>query len=223
MTKPAPDDSDTLRQSIIDACLEMNRSGINQGTSGNISLRIAGGEMLITPSGIPYEAMSPDMIVRMPVVGSPDPQRGQPSPSSEWQFHQALLADKPEVMAVVHAHPVNCCALAVNHMPIPACHYMVAAFGGHDVPLAEYALFGTTELSAHVVAAMADREGCLMANHGAICTGDTLARAMWRMAELEHLAATYIRARSIGTPRLLSPAQMDEALAAFASYGLKRD
>ncbi|ATF18330.1 class II aldolase/adducin family protein [Phaeobacter gallaeciensis] len=223
MPRFAPEDSPALRQSIIDACLEMNRSGINQGTSGNISLRIASGDMLITPSGLPYEAMTPGMIVRMPLDRGPDAGDGQPAPSSEWQFHQALLAAKPEAMAVVHAHPVNCCALAVNHMPIPPCHYMVAAFGGHDVPLADYALFGTAELSAHVVDAMADRQGCLMANHGAICTGDTMARAMWRMAELEHLAATYIRARSIGTPKLLSHAQIDEALAAFASYGLKQD
>ncbi|ATG35695.1 putative L-fuculose phosphate aldolase [Phaeobacter piscinae] len=223
MSRSAREDNLELRQSIIDACLEMNRSGINQGTSGNISLRIAGGDMLITPSGVPYEAMSPEMIVRMPVVGDPAPLGRQFAPSSEWQFHQALLAAKPETMAVVHAHPVNCCALAVNHMAIPACHYMVAAFGGHDVPLADYALFGSAELSAHVVTAMADREGCLMANHGAVCTGDTLARAMWRMAELEHLAATYIRARSIGTPKLLSPVQIDDALAAFAGYGLKQD
>ncbi|MFV1440662.1 MULTISPECIES: class II aldolase/adducin family protein [unclassified Phaeobacter] len=222
MTRPAPDDSRALRQSIIDACLEMNRTGINQGTSGNISLRIAGGDMLITPSGIPYEAMSPEMIVRMPLAGGPDPEDAQPAPSSEWQFHQALLAAKPEAMAVVHAHPAHCCALAVNHMTIPACHYMVAAFGGDDVPLADYALFGTAELSDHVVHAMADRHACLMANHGALVTGDTLARAMWRMVELESLARTYILARSIGTPKLLSTAQMEEALAAFATYGLKQ-
>lgn len=217
----APEDSRALRQSIIDACLEMNRTGINQGTSGNISLRLAGEEMLITPSGVPYEQMTPDMIVRMPLSGDPDPNDGQRAPSSEWQFHQALLAAKPETMAVVHAHPVNCCALAVNHMSIPPCHYMVAAFGGHDVPLADYALYGTADLSRHVVTAMKDRHGCLMANHGAIVTGDTLARAMWRMVELESLAKTYILARSIGTPVLLTAEQMDDALAACANYGLK--
>ncbi|MFS4579801.1 class II aldolase/adducin family protein [Phaeobacter sp. C3_T13_0] len=223
MAQPAPADSRMLRQSIIDACREMNRTGINQGTSGNISLRVGKGEMLITPSGVPYEAITPDMIVRMALDTAPDVNDSPCVPSSEWQLHQALLTAKPDAMAVVHAHPANCCALAVNHMSIPPCHYMVAAFGGHDVPVADYALFGTAELSENVVRAMAHRHGCLMANHGSIATGDTLDHAMWRMVELESLARTYILARSIGDPKLLSTAQINDAIAAFATYGLKQD
>lgn len=212
-------DSNEVRQAIIDACLEMNATGVNQGVSGNISVRIGDG-MLITPSGIAYDKMQPEMIVRVPLDGS-DIGAGQMKPSSEWQFHRDILLAKPEVMSVVHAHPVYCTALAMNHQPIPACHYMVAAFGGEEVPVAPYALFGTAELSRLVVDTLAGRSACLMANHGAVVTGDSLDRALWRMGELECLAKGYVTALSIGTPKILSTAEMEQVQSAFADYGLK--
>ena len=216
MTPPYADTTET-RQAIIDACLQLNADGINQGTSGNVSLR-AGDAMLITPSGVPYDAMTPDMIQPVPLTGDPVPQ-GSLKPSTEWRFHQALLAAKPDMHAVVHAHPVHCTALAQNRRAIPAVHYMVAAFGGHDVPLAGYALFGGEELAQNVTAAMADRHACLMANHGATVVGETLAKALWRMGELETLAQAYILSLTIGTPHVLDRLQIEEALAAFTDYG----
>jgi L-fuculose-phosphate aldolase len=216
MTPPYADTTDT-RQAIIDACLKLTAEGINQGTSGNVSVR-AGEAMLITPSGVPYEDMTPDMIQRVPLSGEPTPQ-GNLRPSTEWRFHQALYNAKPDMHAVVHAHPVHCTALAQNRRAIPAVHYMVAAFGGHDVPLAGYALFGGTELAQNVTAAMADRHACLMANHGATVVGESLPKALWRMGELETLAQGFILSLSIGTPHLLDRLQIEEALAAFADYG----
>ena len=218
MTTPYSD-STAVRQAIIDACLDMNASGVNQGVSGNISLRTPEG-MLITPSGVAYEKMRPEMLVLVPLDGSAIAP-GQMKPSSEWQFHRDILLAKPQEMAVVHAHPVFCTALAMNPQAIPACHYMVAAFGGNDVRLADYALFGTAELSRHVVTALQDRSACLMANHGAVVTGDTLERAQWRMAELETLAKGYVTALSIGQPRILSSKNMFDVKKAFADYGLK--
>ncbi len=164
--------------------------------------------------------MRPDMLVLVPLDGSAI-ARGQMKPSSEWQFHRDILLAKPQEMAVVHAHPVFCTALAMNHQLIPACHYMVAAFGGDDVRVAEYALFGTAELSRHVLTALQDRSACLMANHGAVVTGDTLERAQWRMTELETLAKGYVTALSIGQPKILSSKDMFDVKKAFADYGLK--
>ncbi|MFW8636384.1 class II aldolase/adducin family protein [Cribrihabitans pelagius] len=217
--KPPYADTPALRQAVIDACLAMNASGINQGTSGNISVR-AEGAMLITPSGVPYAQMTPEMLVRMPLDGSPA-AGGQRKPSTEWPFHLAILAAKPQVHAVVHAHPVHCTALAMNRMTIPACHYMVAAFGGDDVPLADYALFGSRALSDNILRALEDRSACLMANHGAVTTGDSLARALWRMEELETLAKGYAASLAIGRPAILSTAEMADVAAAFSDYGLK--
>lgn len=211
-------DADT-RQAMIDACRRMNDLGINQGTSGNISVRVGPDAMLITPSGVPYDAMTPEMIVAMPLSRAPV-ATGALKPSSEWRFHQSLLAARPDIGAVVHAHPPHCTALAVQNRPIPACHYMVAAFGGGDVRVAPYSVFGGARLAEDVVAAMSGRQGCLMANHGALTGGDTLARALWRMEELEALARIYLLSRIDGAPVILSRAQIDEALAKFADYGL---
>ncbi len=221
MTSKAYSDTLILRQAIIDACLEMNQSGINQGTSGNISVR-TGDQMLITPSGVPYEKLTPEMIVTMPLDDG-TPVSGQMKPSSEWRFHRDILRAKPEAHAVVHAHPVYCTALAMNRQEIPACHYMIAAFGGATVPVAGYALFGTDGLSANVCNALQDRSGCLMANHGAVVIGDTLERALWRMVELETLAKGYSVSLSIGTPQILSASEVAETLVAFADYGLKTE
>lgn len=218
MTSEYSDTTET-RQAIIEACLSMQAAGVNQGVSGNISLRTTEG-MLITPSGLDYDKMQPDMLVLMPLDDTPI-RPGQMKPSSEWQFHRDILLAKPGEMAVVHAHPVYCTALAMNRQPIPACHYMVAAFGGNDIPVADYALFGSQALSDQVRLALKHRSGCLMANHGAVVTGDTLARALWRMVELETLAKGYVTSLSIGTPKILNAEQMTEVKKAFADYGLK--
>ena len=214
---PPYDDTDIVRQTVIDACRTMNARGINQGSSGNASVRV-GDAMLITPSGIGYDRMTPDMIAR---IGLDDgAATGPMKPSTEWHFHRALYRAKPGIHAVVHAHPAHATAQAMTRRPIPACTYMIAAFGGHDVRVADYALFGTPALSDAVVAAMEGRQGCLMANHGATTTGESLDRALWRMEELETLARCYLLAGDAA--HILSRSEIDEALAAFEDYGLKR-
>lgn len=217
--KPPYRDCTALRQAVIDACLEMNAARINQGTSGNISVR-AGDHMLITPSGVPYETMMPEDLVLMPLDRNGS-QTGQRKPSTEWPFHLAILQAKPGANAVVHAHPVYCSALAMNRQAIPACHYMVAAFGGSDVPVADYALFGSQKLSNNILRALQNRSACLMANHGAVTTGDNLPRALRRMVELETLAKSYTTSLTIGRPHILSEEEMAEVVTAFSDYGLK--
>lgn len=214
-------DTPSIRQAIIDACRWMNDTGLNQGTSGNISVRLAEG-VLVTPSGVPYAGMTPDMLQVIPHDGAPR-VTGPLKPTTEWRFHQAVLAARPDMTAVVHAHPAYATAVAVQRRTIPACHYMVGAFGGTDVPLVGYALFGSEALSTALARAMADRTGCLMANHGAITLGETLDKALWRMGELEHLARVYLLSMTNGAPTILSDAEMAEVLVAFESYGLRTE
>ncbi len=211
-------DTLALRQSVIDACRKMNALGLNQGTSGNISVRVGDG-MLITPSGVPYDEMEPGMLVTLPLTG--EPAEGL-NPSSEWRFHQRLMAVRPEMAAVVHAHPPYCSVLAVQHRTIPPCHYMVAAFGGDHVPLADYALFGSGVLADAVEHAMTGHSACLMANHGATVVGETLARALWRLEELEALARTYYLSDPGGPPILLTADQIREVAGSVARYGAGR-
>lgn len=207
-----------LRQAIIDKCRWMNASGLNQGTSGNISVR-HGDAMLITPSGIDYDVLTPDMIAEMPLRAEDGDYSGPEKPSSEWRFHRDILRARPDVSGIVHTHSTYATTLAIARRDIPACHYMVAAFGGNDIRCAGYARFGTTELSRLAVDALEGRNGCLLANHGMIAIGANLDKAMWLAVELETLAKQYYLSLAIGGPVLLSDAEMAEAHTGFATYG----
>src|SRR6266702_7147228 len=203
------------RQSIIDACRSMNALGINQGTSGNISLRHGAG-LLITPTSVPYETMQPEQIVFMAMDGSFDPAQ---RPSSEWRFHLDILKARAEVNAVVHAHPPYATILAIMELEIPPVHYMIACAGGDTIRCAPYATFGTQELSQHAVSALQDRSACLLSHHGMIAIGPSLSKAMWLAVEVETLARQYHGALQIGTPRLLAKEEIKNVLGRIAGYG----
>ena len=209
----------TKRQSIIDACRQMNSLGINQGTSGNISLRHADG-MLITPTSTPYETMRPDQIVFMKLDGGLDAKQ---RPSSEWRFHRDILKARREVNAVVHAHPPYATMLAIMGMEIPPVHYMIASAGGDTIRCAPYATFGTEELSQAAVVALEDRSACLLAHHGMIAVGRSLAKAVWLAVEVETLARQYHGCLQIGTPPLLPKAEIENVRARMAGYGIGGD
>ncbi|WFE90601.1 class II aldolase/adducin family protein [Roseibium porphyridii] len=209
-----------LREEIIARCKEMNASGINQGTSGNISVRFED-RMLISPSATPYDQMTPDMIASVGLDDTSGAYEGPLKPSTEWRFHQKLLRGRPDAGAVVHAHPTYCTTLAIARKEIPSCHYMVAAFGGNNVRCAGYATFGSEELSELAIEAMTDRTACLLANHGMIAIGENLAKAMWRAIELETIAKQYYLSLVIGGPVLLSDAAIDDTHRGFAGYGLQ--
>jgi L-fuculose-phosphate aldolase len=207
-----------LRQGIIEACRTMNATGINQGTSGNISARYAD-MLLITPSGVPYEEMSPENIAAMPIKREYGSWIGPMRPSSEWRFHLDIVRARPEVGAVVHAHSPYATALAICGREIPAMHYMIAAAGGPSVRVAPYATYGTKELSDNALAALEGRSCCLLANHGMIATGPTLKRAMWLAVELETLARQYYLSLGIGGPQILSDDEVAHVIERFKDYG----
>lgn len=208
-----------LRKELIATARRMNALAINQGTSGNVSARIAGG-LLITPSAVAYDAMTPADLVEMDFDGAWRCARPARRPSSEWRFHRDILRARPEFGAVVHSHPVNATALSCLRRPIPAFHYMVAVAGGESIRCAPYATFGSAALSKNALAALAGRRACLLASHGLIAAGADLAAALALAVEVEALAAQYCRALQVGTPKLLSKAEMDRVLAKFAAgYG----
>jgi len=210
--------SEALRLELIEAANAMNRSGINQGTAGNLSVRCEGG-MLITPSGMEYAMLKPGDIV---FVGEDGKTKGRFLPSSEWRIHHAIYAARPGTGAVLHAHPTACTALACMHRPIPAFHYMVAVAGGRDIRCAPYATFGSQELSDGVLDALEGRQACLMANHGMVCLAGSLSKASTLALEVEHLARTYLQCLAVGDPEILDDAEMDRVLTKFSSYGIQR-
>jgi len=206
-----------LRQKLIETAQAMNTSGLNQGTSGNLSVRCDDG-MLITPSGMDYAGLIDDDIVWMDYSGN---RRGNRKPSSEWRFHATIYAHRSEAEAILHAHPVNCAALACLGKGIPAFHYMVAIAGGKDIRCADYATFGTAELSDNVIKAMEDRKACLMEHHGLTCFAKDLPGALALAIEIEELAAVYSRILAMGDPVILDDEEMARVLEKFSSYGVQ--
>jgi L-fuculose-phosphate aldolase len=209
------DDHDK-RQGIIDACRRMNALGINQGTSGNISVRHGDG-LLITPTSVPYEAMAPDQIVFMGLDGS---HASDQRPSSEWRFHLDIMRSRNEVEAVVHAHPTYCTILAIMGLEIPPIHYMIAVAGGDSIRCSPYATYGTPELSQHALTALEGRFACLLGHHGMIAIGASLPKAMWLAVEVETLARQYHGCLQIGQPPLLPKDEIERVRVKMADYGL---
>lgn len=204
------------RQKLVDAMRALDARGLNRGTSGNLSVRFGTG-MLVTPSGITPDRLAPDTIVFVDGDGSIAP--GVARPSSEWQMHQGLYRHRADAKAIVHCHARYSTILACTHREIPPLHYMVAVSGGASVPVAPYATFGSEELAAGVAHTLDGRFACLMANHGLIALGPSLAIAMAIAEEIEEQAAVYCGTLMVGGPKLLEPAEMERIIEAFKKYG----
>ena len=220
MAKPPspPGSADAAaRAGIVATMRDLIALGLSQGTSGNVSVR-AGAGFLVTPSSIPAETLEPADIVAMGFDGS----HAHPlAPSSEWRFHRDILAGRPEIGAVVHAHPPYATAFAICGRTIPAVHYMIAAVGGPTIRCAPYAPYGTEELSRLAIEALEGRAGCLLANHGMIATGPDLARALWLAVEMEALCRQYAIALQVGAPVILPDDEIARTVERFKTYGLR--
>src|ERR1700748_3598961 len=157
-------DERTLRAAIVAKARWMNAAGLNQGTSGNISVRYKD-VLLITPSATPYDSMTPESIAAMPLDGEYGAWSGQLNPSTEWRFQFDITKSRPDVGAIVHTHSTYATVLAIARKEIPACHYMIAAFGGTTIRCAGYARYGTKELSGFALRALEGGDGCPLAHH----------------------------------------------------------
>ena len=205
-----------LCNEIIKTCLKMESSGINQGTSGNLSARYKNG-FLITPSSLPYNEMSPEDIVEMNWNGE---YLGK-QPSSEWRFHRDILKSRNDINVVLHFHSINATAIACHEKDIPAFHYIIGLAGGNNIRCAKYATFGSQELSDNALIALRDRLACLLGHHGMICLGKTFKKALWLGSEVEAMSKIYIKALSIGNTQILSEKEMEKVVKQMErmSYG----
>ena len=209
-----------LREQAVAAVRRLDALGLNRGSSGNLSLRGSTGGFWITPTGLsPEEFDATDMVL---LGDDGHTRQGAWAPSTEWPFHRAIYTVRSDLHAVVHLHSPHATALACLRRELPAFHYMVAVAGGDCVPCTPYHLFGTEALSQAVGAAFVDRQACLMANHGLVAGGTTLAHALRVALEVEALCGIYLQALAVGEPALLSGEQMAEVMARFKSYGKAR-
>jgi L-fuculose-phosphate aldolase len=205
------------RPDLVGAYRRLAGEGLLQLSSGNLSVRTAD-RILITPTGADRGLDEGDL-VEMEADGT---VIGRGVPSSEWAMHAAIYATRPEAGAVVHTHADACTALSCLRKPLPAFHYMVASFGGDDVPCTPFAPFGSDELAGFAADALRDRTACLLGNHGMISWGETLRTAAETALRLEILSRQYILALQAGTPALLSPDELAETRRRYGYYGHSR-
>lgn len=204
-----------LRENLLHTVRKLAELGLNKGTSGNASVRCRDG-FLVTPSGKGVEEMTAASMVQMQFDGSFEQAK---RPSSEWRFHRDILVNRPEINVVIHAHSMFATTLACLHKDIPPFHYMIAVTGGDTIRCAPYALFGSQALSDNALQALIDRKACLLANHGMIALGRDLNDALAVTIEVENLCEQYWRALQIGSPHILSEAEMREVFQQFKGYG----
>ena len=163
----------TQKKEVIKFAKLLNHRKLSALRSGNISLRHKNG-FLITPSGKKYSSLKVKDIVFVNLKGEFNKKQ---KPSSEWRFHQDIYISKTKAKAIVHSHSTNATALSTHNKKIPSFHYMVALAGGSDIKCAKYATYGTRELSKNILKALKNRFACLIANHGQIAFGSSLADA----------------------------------------------
>jgi Ribulose-5-phosphate 4-epimerase and related epimerases and aldolases len=213
-----------LKKQIIEYAQKLNSTNLSPLRSGNVSLRVTQNEVegfLLTPSGKRYEELVPEDIVFLALKEKYDNLKlfnSSLNPSSEWRFHQDIYLKKKEAKAIVHAHSPHATAVSAHGKSIPAFHYMVALAGGDDIKCAEYATFGTTELSANIIKALEKRKACLMSNHGQVAFGVNLKQAFELAEEVENICHQYIIALKIGNPKILSYADMQKILEKIKHY-----
>jgi L-fuculose-phosphate aldolase len=203
-----------VRAEVVRVCRELVASGLVVGTSGNVSER-EGELVAVSPSGLDYADLTVDLVGVHRLDGTP--VEAPLAPTSELPLHLGVYA-ATGAAAIVHTHSVAATALSALTDELPAVHYQVAMFGG-PLAVAPYATYGSEELARNVVAALRGRTACLMANHGAVATGTDLAAALTGCRYLEWLCEVYLRARAVGSPRLLPPEEIARVAAKFGSYG----
>jgi L-fuculose-phosphate aldolase len=203
------------RADVLATARAMNAAGLNRGTAGNVSVRHEDG-FFVTPTGMGYDESQPEDIAFVGLDGRAD---GRRKPSSEWRFHRDIYAARPEAGAIIHTHAPFATALACRGEAIPPFHYMIARFGGTDIRCADYATFGTQELSDAMVEALDGRSACLMAHHGMVVFGKDLKQALALAVEFEALCEQYWRVLALGAARLLPEEEMQRVIGKFRDYG----
>ena len=213
-----------LKKEVIKYAQKLNSTNLSPLRSGNVSIRVTHNNVegfLLTPSGKRYENLVPEDIVFLALKEEYDNLKlfnTSLNPSSEWRFHQDIYLKKKEAKAIVHAHSSHATAVSAHGKAVPAFHYMIALAGGDDIKCAEYATFGTTELSKNIIKALENRKACLMSNHGQVAFGVNLKQAFELAEEVENICHQYIIALKIGNPKILSSVEMNKILDKIKHY-----
>lgn len=198
-----------LKAQLIEAGKQMLGKGLTVETWGNISIRDPeSGLVYLTPSGMDYDILVPEDIVVSTLDGTI--VEGTRKPTIEMTMHLNILKSRPEIHVVIHTHPIYSQVFAAIHQPIPVIIDEAAQVFGGEVTVTEYALPGSQALADNVVAALSpNKMACLMANHGAVCLGETVKKAFKCCTVLEMTAQIYQLSLQVGTPIPLTPENIE--------------
>jgi L-fuculose-phosphate aldolase len=205
------------RRRVVECCRRLRPDGLVVATSGNVSLR-SGDAIAVTPSGVDYDDLTPARVGVYRLDGTPVEERL--GPTTEMPMHLAAYKHTA-ARAVVHTHSTAATVVSTLVDELPPIHYLIARFGG-PVRVAPYATYGTDELAAGVVQALRGRTACILANHGAVAIGGTLAEAYTNAIYLEWLCEVWLRASALGRPRLLPSAEVERVRRKISTYGGSR-
>ena len=208
------------RRKIMEYGKKLVESGLTKGTGGNLSIYKPEEDLIaISPSGVNYFDIRLEDIVIMDLEGNV--VEGSRKPSSEYEMHKIFYKKRDDIFAVVHCHSIYSTTISILREDLPASHYMIA-LAGKNVRCAEYATYGSPELAVNAFEAMKDRYAVILANHGLLTGADCIENAFNTAEELEYVAETYYRARSIGEPVILDDDEMELMQEKFKHYGQAR-
>jgi L-fuculose-phosphate aldolase len=206
-----------LRQDLARFGKMLHGQGFVAATDGNLSVRLDDKRILITPTCVSKGMMDPDEMVIVGLDGRK--LNGASNPSSEIAMHLTIYRMRPDIGAVVHAHPCTATGFASAGMALdePLCSEVVITLG--SVPLAPYATTGSMELSDSLRPYIPYHDAILMANHGVVTYGEDICRAYMRMEAVEHYARIVLTARLLGSAQSLDSHELEKLVAVRSQYG----
>src|SRR5437763_5512857 len=207
-----------LRADIVEIGRRMYARGYTASNDGNISVRLGADRLLMTPKSVCKGFMTPDMMCITDLEGRK--LQGDRDPSSETLMHLEVYRQRPDVQAVVHAHPPTATGFAVAGIPLDRAVLAEVLTTLGSIPIAEYATPSTKELPDAVRKYIKAHDGMLLANHGALTLGTDLYSAYYKMETIEHFARISLVARLLGGERLLSRQEVDRLQGLRGSYGI---
>ena len=206
----------TTPEAVLAAAKRMLAEGLVEGTSGNISGRLADGNVCVTPSSVPYDTMTLDDLVVVDLEGNV--VEGHRSPTTEKDLHLSVLRSYPELGSVIHTHAVYATMFALAHEPIPAVIEEVVVYVGGEVPCCNYKGTGSRELGDEVAAHLGDRGAALLANHGLVTCGSNPEKALGNAALIERTAKIVWGSRAMGAKIHPLPEKVNTDMAGVYRY-----
>lgn len=208
-----------IRKDLIAFGKKMVAAQLTFSTGGNLSYFVRSENvMLITPSSVPYDEITPEMIC---TIGSDGKTIDAPvPPSSEWQMHLEIYRQRQDVNCMIHAHALNLTTLGCLHRALPAISYLVAFSGNKEVKVAPYRRYGQAALARMSTHYLLRAYAVILSNHGVNVVAENLNRAFAILENLEFAARLYLKAKAVGEPQILDDYEMNELVHVFKKYGV---